>query len=64
MTMNREKLEHHLASLKEVHAVLDKDIDDAIRSGKFKDEELELLKKRRLKIKDDMEGIKRRMESI
>lgn len=62
--MNREKLEHHYASLKEVHAVLDKDIDEKMRSGQFTDVQLEDMKKKRLNIKDQMESVKRRMDSI
>ena len=62
--LTREKLEHHYASLKEVHAVLDKDIDEKMRSGNFKDSELEELKKKRLNIKDQMENLTRRMNTI
>jgi len=62
--MNREKLEHHYASLKEVHAVLDKDIDEKMRSGQFTDAQLEDMKKKRLNIKDQMESVKRRMDKI
>ena len=62
--MNREKLEHHYASLKEVHSVLDRDIDEKMRSGNFTDAVLEDLKKKRLNIKDQMESVKRRMDSL
>lgn len=62
--MNREKLEHHYASLKEVHAVLDKDIDEKMRSGQFTDPQLEDLKKKRLNIKDQMESLRRKMNSL
>jgi uncharacterized protein YdcH (DUF465 family) len=62
--MNREKMEHHYASLKEVHSVLDKEIDQKTRTGNFTDAELENLKKKRLKIKDDMEVLSKRIRGV
>jgi len=62
--MNREKMEHHYASLKEVHSVLDKEIDQKTRTGNFTDAEIENLKKKRLKIKDDMEVLSKRIRGV
>jgi len=52
--VNREKLENHISHLRELHEVLDKEIDSKTRSGNFKDQELEDLKKKRLNIKDQI----------
>ena len=59
MSMNREKLEHHVLHLQELHAILDKEIDNKTRSGLFKDDELEDLKKKRLNIKDQITRFQR-----
>jgi hypothetical protein len=57
--MNREKLEHHISHLQELHEILDKEIDSKTRSGLFKDDELEDLKKKRLNIKDQITRFQR-----
>lgn len=59
--MTREKHEKHLASLTEVHTLLDKEIDAKLRNKNFKDEEIESMKKKRLQIKDQIESIKKIM---
>lgn len=57
--MNREKLEHHISHLQELHTILDKEIDSKMRSGLFEDSELEDLKKKRLNIKDQITRFQR-----
>jgi hypothetical protein len=57
--VNREKLEHHISHLQELHAILDKEIDSKMRSGLFEDSELEDLKKKRLNIKDQITRFQR-----
>lgn len=59
MALNREKLEHHISHLKELHMILDKKIDEQTRSGHFSDPELEDLKKQRLNIKDQITRFER-----
>jgi hypothetical protein len=57
--VNREKLEHHISHLQELHTILDKEIDSKMRSGLFEDSELEDLKKKRLNIKDQITRFQR-----
>jgi hypothetical protein len=57
--VNREKLEHHVLHLQELHAILDKEIDNKTRSGLFEDQEIEELKKKRLNIKDQITRFQR-----
>jgi hypothetical protein len=59
MTLNREKLENHISHLQELHAILDKEIDNKTRSGLFEDQEIEELKKKRLNIKDQITRFQR-----
>ena len=55
--------ENRLKHLEESHRMLDKKIDGFERSGIFDDMEIEKLKKQRLKLKDQMEELKRKHES-
>lgn len=57
--MNREKLEHHILHLQDLHEILDKEIDSKTRSGLYEDGELEDLKKKRLNIKDQITRFQR-----
>jgi hypothetical protein len=52
--MTREKLIHHLESLREKHDELDKQIND-LYNHHTDDFKVEDLKKKKLKIKDEME---------
>ena len=60
--MNKEKLEHHVKHLEELHWKVDKDIELLERHGKYTDYELEVKKKERLKLKDEIETTKRKMD--
>lgn len=62
--ITKEKLEHHLSHLKEQHSTLDKQIDHMEDTGIFEDEELHLLKKKRLSIKDEMESVKNKIDGF
>ena len=59
--MNLEKIEHHIKHLEDKHWKLNKDIDLMERHGKYTDYELEVKKKERLHIKDEIESLKQRM---
>ena len=56
--MTKEKLTHHLEHLAEKHAKLDDEIDHMENTGSFVDEELTVLKKQRLKLKDEISRFK------
>lgn len=60
--MHIEKIEHHIKHLENLHWKLNKDIDLMERHGKFTDFELENMKKERLKLKDEIQSMKKRME--
>ena len=60
--MHIEKIEHHIKHLEDLHWRLNKDIDLMERHGKFTDFELENMKKERLKLKDEIQSMKKRME--
>ena len=60
--MDKLKVEHHIERLQNLHWKLNKDIDLMERHGKFTDFQLEDMKKERLKIKDEIELMKKRME--
>lgn len=64
LTMNREKAEQHITHLKEAHALLDKEIDARIKSGIYKDEELETMKKKRLQLKDNIENQTKNLRNL
>ena len=45
--------------LKETHKFLNKQVDTMEKSGNFKDEELSEMKKKRLKLKDQIESLEK-----
>jgi uncharacterized protein len=53
-----EKLQHRLKHLEEEHARLDKRIDGMESTGVFEDTTLEVLKKQRLHLKDEIVKLK------
>jgi len=53
-----EKLQHRLQHLENDHAALDKKIDGLEKPGVFGDVTLEVLKKQRLHLKDEISRIK------
>jgi uncharacterized protein YdcH (DUF465 family) len=54
--------EHRIKHLEELHRVLDKRIDGVESTGIFEDTTLEVLKKQRLHLKDEIVTMKRRQE--
>jgi uncharacterized protein YdcH (DUF465 family) len=62
--MTKEKLIHHLQHLSEKHAKLDQEIDRAEATGVFVDEELHVLKKQRLALRDEMEATSMKIETF
>jgi uncharacterized protein YdcH (DUF465 family) len=54
--------EHRIKHLEELHRVLDKRIDGIESTGVFEDVTLEVLKKQRLHLKDEIVALKRRQE--
>ena len=53
-----EKLQHRVQHLEEEHARLDKRIDGMESTGVFEDATLEVLKKQRLHLKDEIVKLK------
>jgi len=62
--MTKEKLQHHLEHLAEKHAKFDQEIDHMEATGVFVDEELHVLKKQRLILKDEMEATAMKIKSF
>ena len=53
-----DKLQHRLKHLETDHAVINKRIDGLEKTGVFEDATLEVLKKQRLHLKDEISKIK------
>ena len=53
-----EKLQHRLTHLENDHAAMNKKIDGLEKTGVFEDVTLEVLKKQRLHLKDEISKIK------
>ena len=61
--MTREKLIHHLESLREKHDDLDKEIQE-LYEHHTDDMKVEALKKKKLKIKDEMEQTSQKRKKL
>lgn len=61
--ITKEKLQHHIAHLQEKHDILDKEIRDAYMDN-VGDLEVEKMKKQKLKLKDEIESCKKKIESL
>ena len=59
--MDKLKIEHHIQHLQDLHWKLNKDIDLLERHGKYTDYEIEVKKKERLKLKDEIQQLKQKM---
>ena len=59
--MDKLKVEHHIERLQNLHWKLNKDIDLMERHGKYTDHEIEVKKKERLKLKDEIETLKKQI---
>ena len=54
--------ENRIRHLEEMHAVLDRQIDDLESTGTFHDGNLSQMKKRRLQIRDQIESLRRKRD--
>jgi uncharacterized protein YdcH (DUF465 family) len=61
--ITKEKLEHHIDALQEKHDILDKEIKDAYMDN-VSDMIVEKMKKQKLKLKDEIESCKRKIEEL
>jgi uncharacterized protein YdcH (DUF465 family) len=61
--LTREKLEHHINHLQEMHDRLDKEITEK-QSHHDNEFEIEKLKKQKLNLKDDIERIRRQINGM
>jgi uncharacterized protein YdcH (DUF465 family) len=61
--ITRQKLEHHMRALQEKHDLLDREIRDAYMDN-VGDVEVEKMKKQKLKMKDEIESCKRKIEGL
>jgi len=61
--ITKEKLEHHQKALQEKHDILDKEIRDAYMDN-VGDLEIEKMKKQKLKLRDEIESCKKRIEAL
>ena len=62
--MRTDKIERHLESLKEAHTLIDKEISAKLKRGGYKDEEIEAMKKNKLRLKDQIEAESRRLRRL
>ena len=61
--ITKEKLEHHQKALQEKHDILDKEIRDAFVDN-VGDLEIEKMKKQKLRLRDEIESCKKRIEAL
>ncbi len=59
--MDKIKVEHHLKVLEDRHKVLNKTIDSLEKHGNFSDFQIEVMKKQRLQLKDQIEHYKKQL---
>lgn len=61
--ITKEKLQHHQKALQEKHDILDKEIKDAYMDN-VSDLEVEKMKKQKLRLKDEIESCKKKIEAL
>jgi hypothetical protein len=59
--MDKLKVEHHLKVLEDRHKTLNKTIDNLEKVGTYSDFQIEIMKKQRLHLKDQIEHYKRQL---
>lgn len=59
--MDKLKLEHHLKVLEDKHKTINKTIDNLEKVGTYSDFQLEVMKKQRLQLKDQIEHYKKQL---
>ena len=62
--MTKEKLQHHLEHLREKHAKLDQQVDHMEATGYFTDDQLHVLKKKRLVLRDEIEEVLTKLKTF
>jgi len=61
--ITKEKLENHIKHLQEKHDILDKEIRDAYMDN-VGDLEIEIMKKQKLKLRDEIESCKKQISEL
>ena len=59
--MDKLKMEHHIKVLEDKHKSLNKTIDNLEKLGNFSDFQIEVMKKQRLQLKDQIERYKKQL---
>ena len=59
--MDKLKIEHHIKVLEDKHKTINKTIDTLEKSGTFSDFQIEIMKKQRLQLKDQIEHYKKQL---
>ena len=59
--MDKLKVEHHVKVLEDKHRTLNKTIDTLEKVGNYSDFQLEVMKKQRLQLKDQIEHYKKQL---
>ena len=59
--MDKLKLEHHVKVLEDKHKTLNKTIDTLEKVGTYSDFQMEIMKKQRLQLKDQIEHYKKQL---
>ena len=59
--MDKLKMEHHIKVLEDKHKSLNKTIDNLEKLGNFSDFQIEVMKKQRLQLKDQIEHYKKQL---
>ncbi len=59
--MDKLKVEHHVKVLEDRHRTLNKTIDTLEKVGNYSDFQLEVMKKQRLQLKDQIEHYKKQL---
>ena len=59
--MDKLKMEHHIKVLEDKHKSLNKTIDNLEKIGNFSDFQIEIMKKQRLQLKDQIERYKKQI---
>ena len=61
--MDKVKMEHHIKVLEDKHKSLNKTLDNLEKIRNFSDFQIEVMKKQRLQLKDQIEHYKKVMKS-
>jgi len=59
--MDKLKMEHHIKVLEDKHKTINKTIDTLEKIGNYSDFQLEVMKKQRLQLKDQIEHYKKQL---